>query len=175
MNGKAWIKNKIIYVAFLDSSYFAANYLDMIKRQIIGAIDKIDFPEFELFDLGCRIDTGATSSAIHCQNIIVVQANGIETISFELLDAKHPSYNKQTYCTKDFTRKKVRSSFGQEEVRYAITTDVVLFNTTYTTQFTLADRVKMRYPVLIGRNLLRQGFVVDVRKKNTSFKHKSHL
>ncbi len=145
----------------------------MTKRELIGATDKIDFPEFELFNLDCRIDTGAASSAIHCQNIVIRHADGVETLTFELLDSKHPMYNKKTYSTKEFTRKKVRSSFGQEEVRYAITTNVVLFDKVYSTQFTLADRVKMRYPVLIGRNLLRQGFIVDVRKKNISFKKKN--
>lgn len=144
----------------------------MIKRQIIGAVDKIDFPEFRLYDLDCRIDTGATSSAIHCQNISVHHVDGVDVLHFELLDRKHLQYNKQTYCTKDFTRKKVRSSFGQEEIRYAITTEVVLFGKSYITQFTLADRVKMRFPVLIGRRLLRQRFVVDVRKKNLSFNKK---
>ena len=144
----------------------------MIKRQTIGAVDKIDFPEFGLFDIDCRIDTGATSSAIHCQNISIREVNGEEVLTFELLDRKHPLYNKQAFCTKEFTQKKVRSSFGIEEIRYAITTEVVLFGKTYTTQFTLADRVKMRFPVLIGRRLLRQGFLVDVRKKNVSYNKK---
>jgi hypothetical protein len=31
--------------------------------------------------------------------------------------------------------------------------------------FTLADRAHMKYSVLIGRNLLRQGFIIDPSKK----------
>jgi hypothetical protein len=31
--------------------------------------------------------------------------------------------------------------------------------------FTIADRKHMKYPVLVGRNLLKQGFVIDPKKK----------
>jgi hypothetical protein len=143
------------------------------NKHIIGAVDKIDFPEFELFDLDCRIDTGATSSAIHCQNISIREKDGVEELTFELLDRKHPMYNKKKYKTKEFNKKVVRSSFGQEEIRYAIKTKVALFGEIFETQFTLADRVRMKFPVLIGRKLLRQGFIVDVRKKNISFNKKT--
>ncbi|MCC5917089.1 MAG: ATP-dependent zinc protease [Cryomorphaceae bacterium] len=146
--------------------------MSLTNNITIGATDKIDFPEFDLENLDCRIDTGAASSAIHCQNITIRERNGEEVLSFQLLDRKHPMYNKKTYHTKEFQRKTVRSSFGQEEIRYAITTKVVLFGKTFETQFTLADRVKMRFPVLIGRKLLRQGFVVNIRKKNLSYNKK---
>jgi hypothetical protein len=146
------------------------------RRKItIGAVDKADFPEFELYDLDCRIDTGATSSAIHCQNISIREVNGEELLSFELLDRKHPQYNKKRYQTRDFERKTIRSSFGQEEIRYAIRTNIELFGKIYETQFTLADRVHMKFPVLLGRKLLRQGFIVDVRKKNLSFNQKQTI
>ncbi len=31
--------------------------------------------------------------------------------------------------------------------------------------FTVADRAHMRYPILIGRNVLRRGFLIDPNKK----------
>lgn len=34
--------------------------------------------------------------------------------------------------------------------------------------FTLADRTRQEYPVLIGRNLLRGNFLVDVRQSLTT-------
>ncbi|MCD6247163.1 MAG: ATP-dependent zinc protease [Candidatus Diapherotrites archaeon] len=36
--------------------------------------------------------------------------------------------------------------------------------------FTLADRLGMRYPVLVGRDVLHEGFVVDIEKTHNGFK-----
>ena len=38
-------------------------------KLIIGARDKIDLPEFGLYELPCKVDTGAATSAIHCYQV----------------------------------------------------------------------------------------------------------
>lgn len=147
----------------------------MRKKQklIIGTRDKIDIPEFDLFDLPCKTDTGAATSAIHCHHVRLIQSNGKEFISFRLLDPSHDAYNHKEFRTSNFTEKKIKSSFGDIEYRYTITCKVTLFGKTFEADFTLADREKMRFPVLLGRRLLRGRFVVDVTKANLSFKNKS--
>ena len=50
--------------------------------------------------------------------------------------------------------------FQQE--RHVIAADLVIAGRTLRTEFTLADREPMRYPVLLGRRLLRKNFLVDV-------------
>ena len=35
-------------------------------------------------------------------------------------------------------------------------------------EFSLTDRSDFEYPVLVGRNLLTKGYLVDVSQKNTS-------
>jgi hypothetical protein len=48
---------------------------------------------------------------------------------------------------------------------------VQLYGQDFETEFSLSDRSDMKYPVLLGRSLLRQGrFVVDVAKRNLSYK-----
>ena len=37
-------------------------------------------------------------------------------------------------------------------------------------EFSLSDRSDMKYPVLIGRKLLKGRFIVDVSRKNVSLK-----
>jgi hypothetical protein len=58
-------------------------------------------------------------------------------------------------------------------MRYVIKTKVTLFGKTFKTEFSLADRQQMRYPVLLGRKLLRNRFIVDVSLENVSFSQKS--
>ncbi|NVK04355.1 MAG: ATP-dependent zinc protease [Flavobacteriia bacterium] len=144
----------------------------MAKKQkvTIGRVDEINLPEFGLESLSSKIDTGAALSAIHCHSIKVVEKDGHEELWFKLLDKKHPGYQNKYYKTTDFRERKIRNSFGQEQMRYSITTNVNVFGMTFPCEFTLADRDKMNYPCLIGRNMLKGRFIVDVTKKNLSVK-----
>ncbi len=139
----------------------------------IGRIDELDLPEFGLSDLQCKIDTGAALSSIHCQNVKLVEKNGVTELHFKLLDRKHPNYHKKYFKTTNFRERNIKNSFGQEQLRYSFITTVCLFNKEFECEFTLADREKMTYPCLLGRNLLRQGFIVDVKKRNLSSKSKA--
>jgi hypothetical protein len=142
------------------------------KLLILGSTDRIDLPEFNLFDIDCRIDTGAALSAIHCHHVQLTEKDGIAYISFQLLDPQHEEYQHLTYSTARFVEKKVKSSFGDYQLRYAIQTKIKIYGVEYDTEITLADRENMQYPMLVGRNLLRNGFLVNIRKRNLSWKKK---
>ena len=51
---------------------------------------------------------------------------------------------------------------GREEERYVIESRVKLGKKTWDAEFTLADRTNMQYQVLIGREAIRERFVVNV-------------
>ena len=143
------------------------------KKLTIGRTDTLDFPELHLFNIGTKIDTGAFSSSIHCHNIELVEKEGKTLLKFNLLDPSHQEYNEKEFLITDFHQKIVKSSFGDEELRYIFDTQVTLFGKTITTEFSLADRTKMKYAVLLGRKLLYSGrFIVDVAKRNLSYKRK---
>jgi hypothetical protein len=135
------------------------------KKKLLGAVDKIDFPEFGLQDVDCKIDTGAQTSALHCHKVKIVQRNGKEYISFRLLH----SDRKVNFLTSNFKEKIVRSSSGHVDIRYTIRTKVVVRGRKITTEFTLANREKMKYPVLLGKSLLKGRFKVDVELENLSY------
>jgi hypothetical protein len=142
------------------------------EREIIGRKDRIDIPEFELFDLAAKIDTGAYGCALHCHHIRLAVDKGTPVLTFNILDPNHKNYEGTTYQTTDFRRKIVKSSSGFSEERFVIHTEVLLFNQCYKVSFSLTDRSNMKHPVLIGRKLLSRNFIVDVRKKDLSYKLK---
>lgn len=146
----------------------------MTKKQLItiGRTDIIDLPELDLTNIECKIDTGADTSSIHCHRVQIKEKYGNEYLTFKLLDPKHPDYQKKDYEIYNFKERRVRSSNGQLQYRYVIKTTVILFNKKIKAEFTLTDRGKMKYPILIGRKLLNKNFVVDVSKLNLSFKSK---
>lgn len=139
------------------------------KKLLIGTSDRIDLPLFELYELPCKIDTGADTSAIHCHHVKLIERNGVEEVCFRLLDPSHQAYNGREFRTTDFKEKKVRSSSGFASYRYTIKTKVKLFRKTYPIYFTLADREQMRYPILLGRRFLKNRFMVDVARHDLSF------
>lgn len=71
-----------------------------------------------------------------------------------------------------FSQRMIRNSFGVAEKRYVIEIHVVLFGRSIRTEFTLADREALKNPVLLGRQLLRNRFVVDVAQKDLSYQEK---
>ncbi|TAE39564.1 MAG: ATP-dependent zinc protease [Runella slithyformis] len=138
-----------------------------ISKPLIGRTDSLDFPEWGLTNVRAKIDTGAYTSAIHCTQIKLLKNN---KLSFDL--PAHKGQKKQRFVAEEFEFKSVKNSFGQAELRYVVKTSVVVFGKTIKTEFSLADRTSMRFPVLLGRKFLRNRFLVDVTLENLSLLQK---
>jgi hypothetical protein len=87
-----------------------------------------------------RIDTGATKSSIDS------------------------SLAKELDFGPAIKTKLVKSAHGVKE-RPVIEAKVKFAGKNKDYQFTVADRSHMRYKILIGRNILRHGFMIDPSKK----------
>lgn len=72
----------------------------------------------------------------------------------------------------DFKERTIKNSFGARESRFVIKTRIQLFGRKFKTEFTLSDRGKMTYPVLLGRRALYDRFIVDVTETDLSYKEK---
>ncbi len=131
----------------------------MIREKLtIGRREVVDFPELGLFGITAKIDTGAYTTALHCHDIR--EENGI--LYFKLLDPSHPEYTEKEHHFTAYFQKEIKNSFGEIEKRYIIKTTVRIGNKRIKSVISLTDRGTMRYPVLIGRKLLKNKFVVDV-------------
>ena len=132
------------------------------EKKIIGRREEIDFPELGLFGITAKIDTGAYTTALHCHDI--EEKNGV--LHFKLLDPSHPEYNRQDQKFTEYSQKEIKNSFGEIEKRYVIKTVIRLGEKRIKAVISLSDKGKMRYPVLIGRKLLKNRFIVDVALLN---------
>lgn len=133
-----------------------------LPAETIGRREIIDFPDLGLFGLTAKIDTGANTTALHCHHVRV--ENGV--LFFRLLDESHPEYQAREHRFEKFEQKLIRSSFGEEEQRYIIRTRIRIGKRTIRSIVSLTDRKSMKYPVLIGRRLLKNRFIVDVSLLN---------
>lgn len=137
---------------------------------MIGRVERVDLPRFGLVGLEAKVDTGARTSSIHCGDVRVEgeEQDGRRAISFTLLDPEHPGYNGRRFRARGVDTRVVRSSNGEEQERHVIEADIVIAGRTIRTKFTLADRESMNYPVLLGRRLLRDHFLVDVSRRRVA-------
>ena len=133
--------------------------IDILKKSktIIGSEEFVSFPELNLDLIHARIDTGATTSSL-----------GVKTIREVGTSIECLLPNKKTIVFNEFKKKFVKSSFGNSEERYVVKILVDVLGRKIRTDFTLANRSKMKFPILIGRKMLRGKFIVDVTLKNQS-------
>lgn len=131
----------------------------------IGMLEYVSLPKLGFYDIEAKVDTGAYSCSIHCDEIRMTDDGQVH---FKLLDDSHPDYSNQDIVMPVHRVKRVRSSNGKVQERIFIKTSVELFGKRYKTELSLTDRKKMRYPMLIGRKFLKRRFLVDVSLKHQS-------
>ena len=165
-------RNDNLFLNLLIFDKMGINHNKGNEMKVIGRKDRVDFPRLRLYGIDAKIDTGAYTSAIHCHNIKLIDKDGEEKVRFNLLDSSRPSYNNKKFTLQVYGRRKIKNSFGQVEQRYIVKTKILLFGELFDIELSLTDRSKMEYPVLLGRKVLRNRFLVNVAQTNLSYKQK---
>lgn len=132
------------------------------KLRLIGRREFVDFTELKLLGLEAKIDTGAYTSSLHCENIELLEENGKKVLYFTLEQDQ-----RQPHRFEEFAIKRIKNSFGEMEERYVIKTVLHMCHKTIRCSISLSNRDSMRYPVLIGRRVLKGRFLIDVSSLHT--------
>lgn len=108
-----------------------------MEKIVIGLIEKVRINEKEII---AKIDTGAKNNSI-CKNLARDLKLGpvIKTIL-------------------------VKASNGKE-LRPVVKAKLNICGKEINTTFNITDRSQMKYPALIGQNVLKQGFLIDPLKE----------
>lgn len=130
-------------------------------KEILGSIETVILPDLGLYDLDAKVDTGADNCSLHGD--IVSIKNGL--VTFKLHDSVHPAYNGKIITLPIFRKADVKSSNGDSDTRVFIKTKIMIFGKEYKTIISLADRSKMKYPMLLGKKFLKGKFLVDVEQE----------
>lgn len=146
----------MVEVAASSDMLFAGDKL------VVGEIESVRFENLGM-ELRARIDTGAVTSSLHATNIRRFQRDGDNWVRFTIDD---PETGEPVVLERPRSRRVRIVQVGAEDpsTRPVVELRVTLGNSTQTAEFTLADRSALEFPVLIGRNILRDLMVVDVSK-----------
>lgn len=136
--------------------------------KILGRYDRVDLPELGLKNVHAKVDTGAYNCSLHCRRAEVIDGK----LEFILLDEEHPEFTGMKFVFTEYEKRDIKNSFGEVEKRYVIITSIRIFDEEITTEFSLCNRGSLKFPILIGRKILRDRYLIDVKQRNLSFKEK---
>ena len=75
-------------------------------------------------------------------------------------------YNDTEQRFEQYELKNFKNSFGEQEARYVVQTLIKLGKRKVRGTVSLTSRANMRYPVLVGRKLLKDRFIVNVAEEH---------
>lgn len=131
------------------------------QKDIIGRTTDIVLISEARMSVPAKVDTGADGSSIWASEI---NMDDTGVLSFCFFAKESPLYTGVRHRTKRYSAMVVRSAHGTVQVRYRVAISVVIGGRRVRGTFTLADRSRNEFPVLVGRRLLNRKFVVDVSR-----------
>lgn len=133
----------------------------MDGKEVLGRVELLDFPRLGMRGIPARIDTGAKTSAIWATKI---RLDNEGKLHYVLFGQSSDYYNGRELIARSYEETVVASSIGIIQKRYKVKLTVLINGKKIRASFTLADRSRQVYPVLVGRNILRGKFIVDVTR-----------
>ena len=135
----------------------------MVEKRVLPTIGSTEYVDVGgYFDIPAKIDTGADSSSIWASNF-KIDENGF--LNFTLFDKTSPFYDGRIFKRSEYRVAVVRSATGEEQIRYRTHITLSLGGKKIRTLFSLSDRSRNNFPILIGRRTVNRKFLVDVSKR----------
>ncbi len=127
----------------------------------MGSEEWCSLPGLGLPAIKARVDSGAATSSLHAFNIVPIQRDGADWISFEV----HPLQNDRSVVVRHeaavLERRGVRNTSGITENRYVIREELVLGDQSWPIELTLTNRDAMGFRMLLGREAMVGRVLVD--------------
>ncbi len=136
------------------------------KRELpaIGWREWLSLPELGIVAVKAKIDTGARSSAIHAFDLQTFSAEGKYKVRFKVHPYQRDSHTTVISEAEILEEREVRNSGGHTEVRLTIVTLLMIGGSQWPIELTLTNRDVMGFRMLLGRQAVRDRFLVDPGK-----------
>ncbi|MBS1722185.1 MAG: ATP-dependent zinc protease [Armatimonadetes bacterium] len=134
-----------------------------MAKIVVGWREHVSLPEWGVWDLHAKIDTGARSSAIHVENL---EETSPGNLRFEVVLSRKYSHKRVLVETKIVRKSPVKNSTGHESERYFVRTTMRLGPVEKEIELSLVNRDNMRVRMLVGRTALGEDFMVDAHATN---------
>jgi hypothetical protein len=131
---------------------------------MIGWREWVGLPDLGIPEIKAKIDTGARTSSLHAFDIKEYRRGAATYVSFRVHPIqKHSGRSIKTHSLL-LEKRWVKNSGGTLTLRPVILTPVVLGDELWQIELTLVNRDQMGFRMLLGRQALRNGFLVHPGK-----------
>jgi hypothetical protein len=127
----------------------------------VGWREWVALPDLGVDAVKAKVDTGARSSALHAFGAERFERDGVPWVRFDVHPIQRDNRTSITCEAPILEYRAVRSSGGHRQVRPVIETHVRLGKSTWPIEVTLTNRDVMGFRMLLGRQAVRNRYVVD--------------
>ena len=127
----------------------------------LGREEWLALPELGLPAIRAKVDTGASTSALHAEHITPFESDGEAFVRFLTRPIPGRVEPAITCIAKVVGKRRVTSSSGERELRHVIVTQVAMGGRQWAIEVTLTSRESMRFRMLLGRQALQPDMVVQ--------------
>lgn len=135
------------------------------SKIVIGEIENFRLVK-EKREFEARVDTGATTTSLGAYNIVEFERDGKKWVRFTLNKAEPSPKTNPTYKYPIVRIAEIKTHSDKPARRPVIRTRLEIGGKNYPAEVSLNDRSHMTFQLLIGRELLRDRFSVDVSHKH---------
>lgn len=124
----------------------------------------VALPEIGVDWIKAKIDTGARTSSLHAFDVVEFSRDGEDWVRFAVHPWQETREDAVVHECRVHDRRAVRSSSGHAEERVVVILRIRLAGREITGEVTLTNRDEMGFRMLIGREALKRGYLVDPAK-----------
>jgi len=159
--------NRFAFILFIlpllltaATSLHAENGRDLL---VTGWLEAVVLSPWKI-RLRAKLDTGAKTSSIHATGIEKFKRDGRIWVRFEMPQGKFKKAGDIIVETPLLREVAIKRHNLVPAIRSVVELDFCIDSHFYRAEFTLADRSKFNYPVLLGRRFLKDNILVDAGK-----------
>ncbi len=135
------------------------------EKILLGAVENVRITPPDLVSIA-RIDSGAETSSIDARDIEAFERDGENWVKFNFVDRSNNSVHPIEAKVLKHVKIKQSSQDETSERRIVIQLKINIGDISELSEFTLTNREHLKFPLLIGRNILKDIAVVDVSADN---------
>ena len=128
---------------------------------VMGWREWLSLPELGIARIKAKVDTGARTSALHAFDLEPFDADGESWMRFRVHPIQRDRETTVTAQGRLVDEREVRSSSGKATLRPVVRTLVTLGEHRWPIELTLVRRDLMGFRMLLGRQAVRNRFLVD--------------